>query len=78
MSRDGIYHSACQVGRGEGILALEESFITTGLVSSMDKTVKLAIHHCLSSARNKHGKKYFKRVLVERRKVRSLGRLEGH
>ena len=43
MSRDGIYHSACLVGRGEGILALEEPFITTGLVSSMNKTAKFII-----------------------------------
>ena len=63
MSRDGIYHSACQVGRGEGILALKKSFISTGLVSSMDKTAKVAIHHCLSNARNKHAKKDLKQCI---------------
>ena len=48
-------------GRGEGILALKKSFISTGLVSSMGKTAKVAIHHYLSNARNKHAKKDLKR-----------------
>ena len=64
MSQDGIYHSACQVGeRGGGILALKWSFISTGLVSSMDKTANVAIHNCLSNTRNKHAKKDLKQCI---------------